>query len=312
MVSTDRLKLAIVAPKSPVLQITIVLATTALAGGVRWGLDRGANGVPFATFLPFVVLATIFLDWPYAVLAAVLGGIAGAGFIYGSPLNFPVALKLASVAAYCLTASFVIVVGLLLRQTVKELDDRAQDVDTVNKELQHRAGNALQMIQALASRCRNVPPEEFYRALSGRLEALAKANALLGLDSNASCDIAQLVEQAMKPFDCARLTINGPSCTLRNEQGHYLMLGLHELATNATKYGALSSEEGTVTIDWHHDAGMVLLRWKESGGPPVNPPQRRGLGSRILTPSRALKAVDLRFPRGGVECEITFEGRPSC
>lgn len=314
MAITSQLRRAVVAPKSAGFQLALVVATTAIAGLLRWSLDRGTNGAPFATFFPCVVLAAIFLDWPYAILAALAGGVVGTSFIIRSPLDFPLSIRLTTVTAYLLTASFMIGFGVLLRRTIIELDRQSRRMDLLNIELQHRAGNALQIVKALASRAaRSTDPAEFYHTLAGRLDALTKANALLGINGLKSCDLAEFIRRALEPFASGNVEIDGPECEICGELGMSLVLALHELATNATKYGALSGDAGRVRIAWQiePDGEHVLLRWRESDGPAVSEPTVWGLGSRILRPNRVLHRVDVRYLRDGLECDIGFSAKPA-
>lgn len=309
MARCDFARRAIVRPKPGWLQLVIALAIVAAGAISRYLVDQGAYGVPFATFLPFVVLAAILLDWPFALLAASLGGIAGIGFMTGSSIDLPTSLKATSVIAYSLTIVFLIGFAQLLRQTVIELDRQREQADLLNRELQHRAGNSLQIIKALAAQAaKHSDPAEFYQTLSGRLDALAKANALLGTSRQSTCDMTELVDRVLKPFPQDSFVMRGEPCQIDGDSGLWLTLALHEMATNALKYGALSQEGGSIELVWrcHPDQGVGSLAWRERGGPEVQPPKRFGLGSRILSPNRALRKVDLRYPADGFECDIRF------
>ncbi len=123
----------------------------------------------------------------------------------------------------------------------------------------------------------------------------------------------RLVETALAPFRAGdNFTIAGPACELPRDACVPLSLALHELATNASKYGALSVAEGRVELVWtvgEGEGALLRLAWREIGGPPVTPPTRTGLGSQLLQPQRGLEQVALRFePRAGVECAIGIAG----
>jgi two-component sensor histidine kinase len=87
-----------------------------------------------------------------------------------------------------------------------------------------------------------------------------------------------------------------------------LSLALHELATNAVKYGALSAAGGRVSLAWALADGVMRLVWREAGGPPVAPPRRRGMGTQLLRPQAGLAAVEVEYRADGVRCEIAIEG----
>jgi two-component sensor histidine kinase len=193
-----------------------------------------------------------------------------------------------------------------LRKEFLELDAQTEQIRSFNAELQHRTKNTLQIVRALASRAaRSTEPVEFYNTLSGRLDAMAKANELLGPGSLQTCELGDLVSAAMQPFPAWAIQASGPPCKIAGEPGMQLMMALHELGTNAMKYGALSSEQGRVAIAWHEDDGVIALSWEEQGGPPVSPPTKQGLGSRILSPGGPLRTVDLDYRPEGLVCRLT-------
>jgi len=209
-------------------------------------------------------------------------------------------------AVYFLTIGILILTGETMRQLVVENEAHAEQAEAFNIELQHRTKNALQMMRALASRAsRATDPAEFYSMLSGRLDALAKANELLRFGVLPSCDMEELVNAVLHPFRSAQLQRSGPPCQVDRDAVTPLMMALHELCTNATKYGALSVETGRVVLTWTEpQGGVIALEWQESGGPPVMPPQTKGIGSRLLQAHGALSRVDLDFRADGVRCRI--------
>ncbi|WP_264423112.1 HWE histidine kinase domain-containing protein [Novosphingobium sp. KCTC 2891] len=270
---------------------------------IRWLIDRGAYGFPFITFSPVILLAAIFLDWRHAILTAMLAAvavevffvraaIAGTGFVF--------------FALYALTIAILVLAGEMLRQVVIENENRATEAEAFNIELQHRAKNALQMMRALASRASQATdPAEFYALLSGRLDALARSNELLRFGALPSCEVRELVDAALRPFRSGQIIIEGQPCHVHKNAVTPLMMALHELATNATKYGALSVDGGQVALAWRPvPTGTVRFEWQERGGPPVRPPARRGIGARLLQAHGALEQVDLAYDRDGVRCRL--------
>jgi two-component sensor histidine kinase len=299
---------AIAARKSPAFQLSVVLGAVAIAAGARWFADGGAHGAPFVTFLPVVVLAAIFLEWPYAVLAAiasvatVLGLFANYAQLQGSFLSYSLW------GAFAFIATFMIVVGHILRRAFLELDAQSEKIRSFNAELQHRTKNTLQIVRALASRAsRTTDPVEFYQTLAGRLDAMAKANELLGSGTVEACEVAELVKAAMQPFPAWAIQAKGPACAIAGEPAMQLTMALHELGTNAMKYGSLSADGGRVVISWTRADGAVSLLWEEQGGPPVSPPTKAGLGSRILSPGGPLRTVELDYRPEGVVCRMTVD-----
>jgi two-component sensor histidine kinase len=250
------------------------------------------------------VLAPVFLDWRIALWTATVSLIGGLVFMSNTGLAGHPGAELFLTADFILTAALALVAGHLLRMTIQEQNRQAEQFSIFNEELQHRTRNALQLVKAFASRGEQTDPAEFYHTLAGRLDALVKANQLLGIGSFRSCDLAELVSMAMQPFPASAIRAEGPPCTISGEAGLPLMMALHELGTNATKYGALATATGHVAIEWEIADRMVRLFWRETGGPPVSPPQRKGLGSRILSPNRGLRQVDLDYDPAGLRCRM--------
>jgi PAS domain S-box-containing protein len=157
---------------------------------------------------------------------------------------------------------------------------------TLSHEVDHRARNLLAMVQATV-RMTNAPTsQELKAAIEGRIQALAKAHALLSNSRWAGADLTSLVREELSPYDskqASRTSITGPELRLESQHAQSIAMVLHELTTNAVKYGALSVPEGSVRIEWSYPSdGRFLLRWTEVGGPSVKPPRRRGFGGRVI------------------------------
>lgn len=169
-------------------------------------------------------------------------------------------------------------------------------------ELRHRLRNSLAVLQAmftLASR-RSKDFDSFVAAFSARLTNFADAHSALSRDEGGARAMRDLVRDHVAPY-CAnpnQLSLAGPPVLLHGNLSFDLALIVHELATNAAKYGALSAEEGSVCVAWHRDeeSGGLHLVWTESGGPPVGPPERQGLGSTLIN----------SFDSGGARSQIEF------
>ncbi len=153
-------------------------------------------------------------------------------------------------------------------------------------EMAHRMKNTLAMTQAVVSQSlRNASStEEAAKVISGRMLALAEAQDVLVDGPSQRASIRAVLERALRPHEdrVGRFCLSGPEATLSPAQGLGLSLAVHELATNATKYGALIADEGFVEIVWTVDtANAFRLEWKERGGPAVSAPARTGFGSRL-------------------------------
>jgi two-component sensor histidine kinase len=179
-------------------------------------------------------------------------------------------------------------------------------------ESRHRIKNTLASVQDIAGQTlRHTPPEE-RQSFMARLQALAEAHDLLTIDNRDQTQLSDVVGRALKPFRAReeeRFVIQGPALAMPAKALLPLTLCLHELATNAAKYGALSNGSGTVHLGWDmvHDGGKSRVRilWRELGGPPVTPPSGKGFGSLLLESSfPANTGPGLEFHPDGVSCTL--------
>ncbi len=183
-------------------------------------------------------------------------------------------------------------------------------------ELNHRVKNTLATVQAIASQSfrPGADPGRSRELFTSRLLALAHAHNILNREGWDGADLLDVVAEALRPFDNEnRMHVHGPHVRLTAKAALSFALGLHELATNAVKHGALSTAVGTVNVTWSSAAGQedtpdrLTLIWEESGGPAVAKPDRRGFGSRLIERSLAAElngAVNLAFQPTGVRCVI--------
>ena len=207
------------------------------------------------------------------------------------------------------------VVGVVLDITdIKEAEQRQH---LLFDELNHRVKNTLSIVQALAQQTLRTRPDpaEFTRAFADRLGSLARAHSLLTHDSWRGAPLRDIVATALAAFlDEGRpIEIGGDPVMVPASTTITLSLMLHELATNAAKYGALSVADGRLSIRWtttEVGAGTAVdLHWWEDNGPPVSPPKSRGFGSRLLAGSaQQLGAeLDLDYAAEGLRCRLRFQ-----
>jgi CHASE1-domain containing sensor protein/two-component sensor histidine kinase len=175
-------------------------------------------------------------------------------------------------------------------------------------ELNHRVKNTLATVQSIASQSlrEGRSAAEARETFEARLIALSHAHDLLTRENWRGAELSEIVREETLPY-AERVAAEGPQVRLPPGTALALAMALHELATNAAKYGALSTPEGRVSIVWKLPSGRLDLTWRESGGPPVTAPAARGFGTRMITQglSRQLRGtVDLAFKPGGVVCCI--------
>lgn len=161
------------------------------------------------------------------------------------------------------------------------------------REVNHRAKNLLSIIQVIARQTAASGPEGYITRFEDRIAALSASYDLLVENPRAGVKLRSLIRAQLGHFNHlfgTRITIDGPVLHLKASAAQSIGMALHELATNAAKYGALSNEQGRVSIDWRFDNGdndtqMLELRWTENDGPPVIAPTRKGFGSTVIDSS---------------------------
>ena len=199
--------------------------------------------------------------------------------------------------------------NVLLREALARSVSAGVRRDLVTEELKHRIVNLLSVVQAIARQTFREGDAESLADFSARLAALAAAQKLLIDAENAAAKLRETVMTALAPHcaDGDRCTISGPPVALDGRRAHARTLALHELASNAAKYGALSVERGWIEVIWTSADEALDFRWREHDGPPVATPTRRGFGSRLITHNLAAAfdgAVDLTFKSAGLECRL--------
>ena len=211
-------------------------------------------------------------------------------------------------------------VGAAVDDLLDELDRRriqTEEAETgrafLARELSHRVKNSLSVVQAIARQTfGKIAPPQAIDTFSLRIRALAGAYDTLLAEEWESADIAEVVERAIAPHhepEDNRFRLEGPHFVLPPKAAIAVSLILHELATNAAKYGALSNAAGYVNLAWQTDGDRVRLQWMEHDGPPVTPPEREGFGTKVV--SRAFGAefapeVNFDFQPEGLRFCLAF------
>jgi PAS domain S-box-containing protein len=186
------------------------------------------------------------------------------------------------------------------------------------REISHRSKNLLAIIQAMARQtARHAGSvDDFLTQFNARVQALARSHDLLVQENWHGAGLRDLLRSQLSPYadtELTQITIEGPAVLLKPETAQNLGLALHELASNASKYGALSVPSGRIEVRWTEvpdgKGDGVELIWTETGGPTVGVPAKRGFGSMLIQQnlSRSLESeVELRFEQDGVNCRIVI------
>jgi two-component sensor histidine kinase/DNA-binding response OmpR family regulator len=184
------------------------------------------------------------------------------------------------------------------------------------EEVDHRARNVVAVVQSIMRLTRAETIEDYIGALDGRIGALSNAHRLLAGSRWEGADLTRLVEEEFAPYRAAgneRVSTRGPVVLLPPATAQTIALAVHELATNAAKYGALSTDTGRVDLTWQTKSGKLELVWAESGGPEITPPDRFGYGSRAIIAGieRQLGGlVNFDWQASGLRCTlcVPYEG----
>ncbi|MBK1659157.1 HWE histidine kinase domain-containing protein [Paracraurococcus ruber] len=203
--------------------------------------------------------------------------------------------------------------GVSLDITERKVTEQKQALLT--REVDHRAKNALAVVQATLRLTTAVDMPDYMRKVEGRITALARAQTLLAEDRWAGADLHVLLREELAPFlgSHARAALDGPPLLLPANAAQPLTMAIHELATNAVKYGALSVAEGGLAVSWaveqrSDQPALLRLRWAEVGGPRVDgAPKRRGFGSRVLDGTVRVQLggkVSLAWQPTGLICDL--------
>ena len=274
----------------------LALVAAGISFLLHWGVepffqpDRG-----LIVFIPATVLVTLIAGPRYGVLTAALSGLA-MWYVTLPPVN-DFALTHADAVSLCI---YVVSTGIAILLVHGLRESQAQE-RLLRNELQHRTKNLFALVHSVASQTLrgDVPLDEARTAFVSRLTALNRANETMGDFAFDRVALDPLVRAVLKSFS-DRFEYCGGEAHVSGQTARNLSLALHELATNSAKYGALSAPPGMVQVSWNVPARGEPLHfiWRESGGPPVMPPARRGFGTRLL--KTVFDSADVEFARDGL------------
>ncbi|PWC26356.1 PAS domain S-box protein [Teichococcus aestuarii] len=204
--------------------------------------------------------------------------------------------------------------GVLRDITERRAAEEKQNL--LAREVDHRAKNALAVVQSMLRLTPANDPRSFAAAVEARVAALARAHSLLAQEGWLAADLRTVAERELAAHSRQyeqeeAIILSGPPCRLSSTAVQPMAMVLHELATNAVKHGALSAPGGKVQLAWRLDtcAGLLCLQWAESGGPPVAQPTRRGFGSRVIEAtirSQLGGTLAWHWERTGLICDISI------
>jgi two-component sensor histidine kinase/CheY-like chemotaxis protein len=198
-----------------------------------------------------------------------------------------------------------------VEERTAELTTAVERQTVLAREVDHRAKNVLTVVQSLVRLTRAPSIEKYVTAIEGRINALARSHVLLSLSHWQGADLSEVLEKELLPYNTnanERLIIEGPPILLDPAATQSLTLVFHELATNAAKYGSLSTPEGRLTVKFELHPGTLVLHWLEQGGPPVLVPKSNGFGTTLISISmKNLQGqAEFNWDHGGMKCRLTL------
>jgi two-component sensor histidine kinase len=298
---------------------TSVIASSDLFSEMTWTSIRWLLYALVVTILLTAVLGTIIgrrMADPIHEIRKATNELAEGKAI--APRDLPLKEARAVMSSLSRAADLIATRNASLRESEEKSRENARQINTLMHELAHRNKNQLSIVLAmarqLASTCKDLP--EFQEKFVQRIMAKAAAQDLVSRGVGSGVPLDLLLENQMKPFageNSPQVVATGPEALLKAEAARTLGMAFHELATNATKYGALAKPGGAIHVTWSIDQPQQRLKieWREIGGPPVKRPERVGFGHNIVDKytSRMLNArVAYRFEPDGVIWTVEAEG----
>jgi two-component sensor histidine kinase len=298
-----------IAQPSPLFSSGFAAGCLAFTTAARWGLAQIRPDVFFTPYIPAVFLATAVGGLRIGIVTAIAGGTLGVSVDFGNTS--------ADAARFVLLLIYWAVCGFMIwgvehyrsmvrqqRQIAKRLIQEEEYRKLVVEELQHRLKNKLSTIHAVLHQVLGGQP--VWASVDRRLRALSATDDLIARVDGRGCDLRDLLTSELGPYGHVRFSLDGDPLFLPAKLAVSLALILHELATNAAKYGAFSSSRGLLQVSWTVADDRLNLTWDETEGPAVEHVGSAGFGSRLL--QSALLAFDgkteLAFLKTGVHCTM--------
>jgi PAS domain S-box-containing protein len=199
-----------------------------------------------------------------------------------------------------------------IARDISEQKRSQEQIATLAREAEHRSKNLLANVLATVKLSKSDTLEGLKQAIEGRIQALANVHSLFVQTRWIGAELSTIARQELAPYEKGetRARIHGPQVLLEPNAAQSIAVILHELATNAAKYGALSSAKGQIDLSWSHESdGRLEIRWTETGGPPVQMPTHDGFGGRIIKQMTRQLEGTARFDWRveGLDCEIALQ-----
>jgi two-component sensor histidine kinase len=296
---------------APMASYGFIVVCLTLATAARWGISFIRADVPFSLYYPAALLTTVFGGVHFGIAAALVGAVLGTAVDFAdAPTG---SARIALLAIYAVVSSLIIWGGQHYRSVAlyyRDMSNQLRKEEAYRKlvvgELSHRLKNSLATVHAVVHQVLRDHPQ-MWAMVDDRLRALGATDDLVVRSDRSGCDIAELLRLETAPYGDARVTLLGSRLHIPPKLAVSLGLMFHELATNAAKYGALSTPAGFLQISWRIVGDRLSVIWDENNGPPVTVPEKTGFGTRLL--GSALLAFDgqvqIDYLPAGLHCIIS-------
>jgi two-component sensor histidine kinase len=222
-------------------------------------------------------------------------------------IGVPSPTDIGNAVLFLACCGLMIWVAHLYRSTIARLNENERQRTLLMRELEHRGKNTFAVVESIVRNSLEELPDRA-ETIAGRIRAVSTTNDVINRSPEHRSTINAILQREFEPHGMHRLVASGDGVELEANVARAMALVIHELVTNAVKYGALSQEGGTVSVRWRSEGRTVEIEWREQGGPAVQTPERFGFGSKLVTRTmRTLGgSVEPEFRPDGLVCRLTF------
>jgi len=287
----------------------VVLATIA-----RIALGWLDVTLPYATYFPAVMLVALICG-PLVASVASFASTIVVWWAFVSPryeFGPPTRSDIGNAILFLASCALIIWVAQLYHRAMARLRENERQRTLMMGELEHRGKNTFAVVESIVRSSLEERPD-LAGTIAGRIRAVSTTNDIINQSPGHRSTIAAILQREFEPHGINRLVASGDgqeleALELEANVARAMALVIHELVTNAVKYGALSLDGGTVSVRWSRQGRAIQIDWREQGGPPVQPPERFGFGSKLVTRTmRTLGgSVEPEFRPDGLVCRLTF------
>lgn len=260
------------------------------------------NVVPFATYYPATLLTSLVAGVGAGVFSALLG-LAILLWAFATPI----AIQPINIFVFLLSSGIIVTVAELYRSTTRRAHEAEKKRALLIRELEHRGKNTFAIVQSIVNQALQDRPD-IAETIVGRIRSVSATNDIITNTHDHTARLQTILERELDPYDRARVTLCGPDVQLDAELARSFSLIVHELATNAAKYGALCRPDGRVNVEWTVQGARLSMDWDEKNAPTIAKPFEPGFGVRLVT--RLLKnhggEVTPEFKPDGLHVQIAI------